>query len=244
LSRVSAAFPATRASTIFGLRSEDSAERERARDAIARVYRKPLYKRLRLRWHMSPAEAEDLTQDFFAHAFARGVFEAYDPTRSRFRTFVRTCLDRLVSKHEEAKRRLKRGGGTAPVPLDVAGIEAELASAAPADDPDAMFDREWARSLFELGVESMREKLLATGRATHVLLFERYDLVEDDDGRPTYAALAADLGLSVSDVTNYLHVARKEMRRAVLAQLEAVTATDEELREEARALLGVDPFQT
>jgi hypothetical protein len=67
-------------------------------------------------------------------------------------------------------------------------------------------------------------------------------LVENDDGPKTsYKALAAEFGLSTTDVTNYLALGRREFRQIVLEKLRELTATDDEFRREARALLGVDP---
>jgi hypothetical protein len=69
--------------------------------------------------------------------------------------------------------------------------------------------------------------------------FERYDL-SDPASRPTYEALAGELGLPATTVTNHLAYARRELRRLVLVKLEEITATEEEFRDEAKALLGVD----
>jgi hypothetical protein len=44
----------------------------------------------------------------------------------------------------------------------------------------------------------------------------------------------------VSQVTNYLHWARTRFRGHLVATLRALTASEAEFREEARALLGVD----
>jgi hypothetical protein len=44
----------------------------------------------------------------------------------------------------------------------------------------------------------------------------------------------------VSQVTNHLHWARRELRREVLETLRETTASEEEYRAEARALLGVE----
>jgi hypothetical protein len=74
------------------------------------------------------------------------------------------------------------------------------------------------------------------------VLFSRYDVDPDSDGpRPTYAALARDLGRPVTDVTNELAWARRAIREIVLDLLRAICATDEEFRAEARDLLGIDP---
>jgi len=42
-------------------------------------------------------------------------------------------------------------------------------------------------------------------------------------------------------VTNYLAWARREFRACVLQQLREMSATDEEFRREAKAILGIDP---
>jgi hypothetical protein len=41
-------------------------------------------------------------------------------------------------------------------------------------------------------------------------------------------------------VTNYLAFARREFRRAVLAQLREMTGSEEEFQREAQTLLGVE----
>ena len=54
-----------------------------------------------------------------------------------------------------------------------------------------------------------------------------------------YAVL--EFGIAVTDVTNYLASVRRGFRRIVLSKLRDMTASDEEYRREANALLGVDP---
>ena len=50
-------------------------------------------------------------------------------------------------------------------------------------------------------------------------VFERYDLVDPSDDRPTYAAIARDLGLTPATVTNHLAAMRRQFRRHVLDRL-------------------------
>ena len=83
--------------------------------------------------------------------------------------------------------------------------------------------------------------MLAAGKETHLRVFERYVLDADDEApKLSYKDLAAEFDVSTTDVTNYLALARREFRRIVLEKLRELTATDEEYRREARALLGVD----
>jgi hypothetical protein len=71
--------------------------------------------------------------------------------------------------------------------------------------------------------------------------FERYDLEAPDAGTHlTYAELAAELGVTVTDVTNYLAAARRQFRAFVLERLRELTGSDDEFRAEAKRWLGVD----
>lgn len=239
-----AAFPATRHSVVRATRSRDPAERARAFDALVGAYWKPVYTYLRLRWRLEPADAEDLVQGFFTRAVLDGLLDGYDPARGRFRTFLRVCVDRHAANERQAARRLKRGGGAQHLSLDFAAAEGALparALAAAADDPEALFHREAVRALFEQALAAFRAQAVAVGKAVHLRLFERCDLdAPDGDRAPSYAALAAEHGLPVTQVTNHLAWARREFRRQVLATLRAASASDEEFRADARELLGVD----
>ncbi len=232
-------FPTTRWSAVAGARSPDAAERARSWDALVGAYWRPVYKHLRLRWQRSREDAEDLTQAFFERAMSKDFFSDYDPTRARFRTFLRTCLDRVTLNEDKAARRVKRGGGERPLSLDFEGAEDELARTMSERAPgaDEVFDREWRRGIFSMAVDALRAECKASGKEPAFAAFERYDLADDAE-RPTYAELARALGVPATTVTNQLAWARRELRRLALARLEPLTETDDELGHEARALLG------
>jgi RNA polymerase sigma factor (sigma-70 family) len=235
-------FPQTRHSMVADLRSDSAPVRRSAYDALVAAYWKPIFKYVRLKWHAAPDEAADLTQGFFLRAYEKAFFASFDPGKARFRTYLRTCLDGFVANERKAARRLKRGGDRTIVSLDFEIAEHELqaypAHANGAVDFDAYFHREWLRSLFSTAAERLRASCAAHGRDRRCTLFERYDLVADEDHRPTYAQLAADLGLSAATVTNELAAARREFRRIVLGVLRQQCASDEEYAAEARALTG------
>jgi RNA polymerase sigma factor (sigma-70 family) len=247
-----ASFPATRHSVIAGIASTDQQIRRVAFDALVSAYWRPVYKYVRIKWGADRDDAADLTQEFFARAFEKGSLQRFDPARARFRTFLRVCLDGFVANEHKAAGRLKRGGAVSFVPLDFVAAESELAgdtlpslangASVPGADDDAFFRQEWVRTLFADAVTALRDSCASGGKETHFLVFQRYDL--DDEataGRPTYAQLGADLGIPVTQVTNYLAYARRELRRLLLERLRALCATDEEFRLEARDLLGIDP---
>lgn len=237
------AFPPTRESLVRAAASPEPAVRRQAFGALAEGYWSPVYKYLRRKWRADAAEAEDLTQGFFARAFEKRYFDRFDPARARFRTFLRTCLDGYVANERQSALRLKRGGGALVVSLDVEGAERELARdpRAEGDDFEAWFHHEWVRALFTRAVSALERRTREDGRRLAFAVFRRYDLEGDDGARPTYEALGRELGLPVTQVTNHLAAMRRELRREVLEALRALTASDEEFRAEARDLLGVTP---
>lgn len=236
-----AGFPTTRGSALVAARSSDAAERRRGWDAIVAAYWRPCYAYLRLRWGRPEEDARDLAQGFFAHALERGFLESYDPVRARFRTWLRVCLDGYVSNQLQAERRQKRGGGVAPLSLDFAAAEQDLAERLPgdADDPETLFEREWVRGFLEAALESLRAECEAREKTAAWEVFRRYDVEEHPRGEaPSYADLAAALELPLTQVTNHLHWARREYRRLVLERLRELTLDEREFRAEARRLLG------
>lgn len=235
------AFPLTRHSVVAALRANDAAERDRAFAALVEAYWRPVYKYLRIRWRLLPQDAEDATQTFFSRAQEREYFARFDASRARFRTFLRTCVDAFAANERQAARRLKRGGGAEHVSLDYATAEAELASASPPDDFERFFAREWVRAIFGGAVEALRVQCARDGHQVRYEIFARYDLAEGADVRKvSYASLAGELGLTTSQVTNYLASTRRDFRALVLDRVRALTASDAEFRDEVRELFGFD----
>ncbi|MBI1848889.1 MAG: sigma-70 family RNA polymerase sigma factor [Planctomycetes bacterium] len=230
-------FPVTHHSIIVDVRSGDSGVRRAAFDALVATYWKPVYKCLRVKWRVSNDDAKDLTQAFFARALEKGFFDRYDATKARFRTFLRICLDGFVANEQKAAGRLRRGGGVETLPLDFDEAEGELARAEARDgvDVDEYFRQEWMRSLFAIAVETLRGRCGPVAFA----IFERYDLDDRNQGI-TYASLATDLDVPVTQVTNHLAAARRQFRGILLEKLREVCGSDEEFRDEAHQLLGVD----
>jgi len=225
-------FPTTRRSVVQALRSDDQQERTRAFGTLVAIYWKPLYKFARITWRRSPEDAEDLTQAFFARVFERESLAGFDARKAAFRTYLRTLFERHAANESRSASRMKRGGGSTRLDIDEA--EAELQIAGDSASPEDLFYRDWVRSVFAVAVERLRETISNEQFA----VFEAYDL--SDDRTISYRELATRLGIRETTVTNHLSAARRKFREAVLETLREATATEEEFRTEARALLGVE----
>lgn len=236
-------FPHTRGSVLEAVKGTDAAARERALASLIAAYWKPLYKYIRLKWNASNEEAKDFTQAFFASAMEREFFARYAQQKASFRTYLRMCVDGFVANERRAAGRLKRGGEQRVLSLDFASADTEYGQFEPAgkDDAEGYFDRECLRSLFDRAARGLHDECESSGKQIHFQLFERYDLrPAGGGGRPTYDELAAECRLPVTQVTNHLAWARRTFRRNVLAILREITGSEDEYREEAKRLLGMD----
>lgn len=236
-------FPPTRHSLVARLGHASAAERRAAFDELTSAYRPAVLGYLRRRWHLDAADAEDAVQSLLLRLWERDALEAFDPERSRFRTFLRVCIDRHAANLLREARALRRGGGSPHLPLHHDAIADALdARSAQAADDDAQqaetcFRDEVARTVLARAIARLQQELRQHDRTVVFEVLRRYDLEPAPDRR--YSQVADTLGLSVSQVTNHLHSARRRLRALALEEVRALCASDSEYRDEARALLGV-----
>ena len=226
-----ARFPDTSATALAQASCRDGSVRRVGHETIVAAYWKPVYKYIRLKWRESNEGAKDLTQSFFARAIEKDLFTTYDPEQAAFRTFLRLCIDRFVLNEREHAGRLKRSADAyEPLTDNIPSTDC---------DPVEYFHQEWVRQVFALAVKSLREEYSQRGRTAAFRAFELYDLA--GEGRASYTAIARELNVPMSQVTNYLAGARRDLRRTVLHCLRSLTATEREFQSEARAVLGIEP---
>jgi RNA polymerase sigma-70 factor (ECF subfamily) len=127
---------------------------------LVRIYWRPVYIHLRRKGH-SIEDAKDLTQDFFSSFLEKDSAQQADPTRGKFRNFLRVSVDRFAADAKDRARAQKRGGGKV-FSLDVEGAEAVLSGEG---DPERDFDRQWARAIVEDSMRALEREFEAKGQA-------------------------------------------------------------------------------
>jgi len=227
-------FRTTAWSVVASAQDRTSPDSQASLQYLCKRYWKPVYRYVRRRG-FDHETARDLTQDYFARFLEKGLVEAVDRNRGRFRTFLLTTLSRFLSReYHKARRRPRTVPLTLPV-TDEDEREPERAELAADGTPEEEFNRSWARSLILESLRRMRETCTDGNRAEYCRVFLAYIESATDTEPKSYRELAELLGLSETDVTNYLHrgrnifhkLLREEVRQSVISEDEI----DKELSE-------------
>ena len=232
-------FPPTRVSLILGLRGEAEPGRRAAIERLCSRYWNPVCHYVRRAWSKSESDAQDLTQAFFLHLVEKNALAGYDPARGGFRKYMKSILRHVAADLHDAERAQKRGGRVRRISLegdDGGGRLAECIEDARASGPERAFDAAWRREILGRAIERARAWFAARGREIKFRVFEA--TLETGSEPPTYAAIAARLGLKESDVRNHLFEVRERIRCEARAELAASVGGDRHLDDEYRELIG------
>src|SRR5512137_58778 len=142
-------FVTTHWSVVLSAQDPASPRSAEALEMLCRAYWYPLYAYARRAGH-SPADAEDLTQGFFARLVEKDYLKTAAREKGRFRTFLLVALKRFLANEWDRQHAQKRGGFTPIVSIDQELAESRFA-AEPAHhvQPDVLFDRQWAMTLLD-----------------------------------------------------------------------------------------------
>src|SRR5262245_35830507 len=114
-----ARFATTRWSMVVDAAKNSSANSRRALAELCTIYWYPLYAFVRRRGSTAE-DAQDLTQEFFTELIGKETLRVADPQRGRFRTFLLAAVTNFLAKQRRKAGARKRGGGRAPLSLDLA----------------------------------------------------------------------------------------------------------------------------
>lgn len=208
-----------------------------AREALTTLcetYWYPLYAFLRGRGH-SPADAEDLTQAFFAMLLEKQIIRLADPARGRFRSFLLKTLQNFAANVHARNTAGKRGGGVAALPLDFDQAEGRL-RLEPANDetPERTFDRRWALTLLDRAMSRLNDDAVQKNK------YEQFEALKPfltgDEPQLSYAQTASILGISEGAVKVAVHRLRRKFRDIVRDEIAQTVSSSAEIEDELRHL--------
>jgi len=206
---------------------------------LVETYWKPVY--LFVRSKGQPHDfAKDLTQEFFALFLEKNFLKSVDREKGKFRTFLLTALTRFLLNNHARNTALKRGGGLKPIQsLDALKDEDVGTGFEPAkgETPEEAFNRAWAQALIKRVFERLEELCRADDKIVYYeVLRQQFFDVGEGGRRPGYKEIAERLKLSESDVTNFLHRAKKIYKDLLREEIRSYVNSDEEVDEELRDL--------
>lgn len=230
------AFPATRWSLVLQARLPDQPKAHRALEELCRQYWFPIYAFLR-REGYARHDAQDLTQSFFADVLREDTLQKSAPERGRLRTFLLASLKRHLIDHARQQNAQKRGGRETVISLDDLQAEERLAEEpAHQESPDRLFERAWARDVFDRSRAKLRENYTSRGKTN---LFESLEeCLGWNDKETSYRSLAARLSLGEPAVRLQVFRLRQKYRELLEAEVADTVASPEELNQELAWLAG------
>jgi RNA polymerase sigma factor (sigma-70 family) len=229
-------FDTTSWSLILRAAQGDDAEARLALALLCEHYWYPVYAYVR-RQGTSAADAEDLTQGYFARFLEKGVVRDVKRDRGRFRAFLLASVRHYLSNERDRDRAQKRGGGRRLVSLDAEVAEQRFASMpVDLDTPETQFERNWALALLERARERLAVEASRRGGAERFARLRPY--LEGGEPETGYGAIAREWGVGESAVRVALHRLRRRYREVLREEVGRTVERPQDVDDELRHMLG------
>jgi RNA polymerase sigma-70 factor (ECF subfamily) len=212
-------FATTQWSVVSQAGCHQSPMAEAALETLCERYWHPLYAYIRRRGYRPP-DAQDLTQQFFAHFLRQDAFGKAAPARGRFRCYLLKSLQNFLADEWKRMRRVKRGGGLSDLSWDDERSEICCSSLGtePAT-PEQAYDEHWATTLLGHALGRLQREYADAGRSQ---LFDQIkDHVWGPTGATSYRQIAGQFGMTEGALrvaTHRLRLRFRELLRAEIAQ--------------------------
>lgn len=234
---VRSSFPTTNWGAVLHAGHTNSAQAAVALEKLCRAYWYPLYAYVRRQGH-DAADAEDLTQTFFAHLFTEDALKGLDREKGRFRSFLVTALKNFLSGEHRRQAALKRAGAHRLISWDKATAEGLYR-----DEPDTtaspllFFERRWALTLIDAALARLAQEAAESGRQQ---LFDRLQPCLTQETEPGFAErIAVEFNMTEGSVTVALHRLRRRFGELLRREVAYTVAGPEDIEEEIRHLFAV-----
>jgi RNA polymerase sigma factor (sigma-70 family) len=231
-----AAFTTTHWSVVLEAQGESPAAKE-ALEKLCRTYWRPIFAFLR-RQGLSPEEAEDITQGFFAELLERRSLDAVRKEKGRLRSFLLGGLKYFLANEERRAMAIKRGKGQRLIPLEElrAGERIEMEPADPVT-AEMIYERRWALTVLERVLSRLKEEY---STAANTALFDSLkELLPDEPGAPSQAEIAAHLEMTENAVRQAFYRFRQRYQSLLREEIAHTVATPGDIEDELRHLIAV-----
>jgi len=229
-------FAVTSWKTVLQARRDDP-EGKAALERLLSRYYQPIQRIIQLQQRCDPDRAADLTQEFVKECLRRDFLREVGPDKGRFRTFIRRCLEYFLRDQHVKAAAAKRGGGEAPLSLQVTDEEGHplLDPAAETTDIGQLLDREWAREVVAAALAALEQECATARRAD--LFRELKGQLTGQDDPASAAGIGARLGLSEGAVNVARHRLRQRLGELLVEEVKGTVGEEGDWREELQYLM-------
>ncbi len=230
-------FATTRWSVVLAAGDHRSPDSQDALERLCRAYWLPLYAYVRAK-SFNPADAEDLTQEFFARFLATDALGQVQKERGRFRAYLLACLNHFLANAWDKSQAQKRGAGKQIISFDALSAEERLRiEPAAADSPEQAFDQRWAITLLDSALDRLRIEMVRAGKTN---IFEALRAHLSTTGQPkAYAELAGNFGVTEAAVRKMVQRFRNRYGELLREEVAHTVDSPREVEAELRTLLHV-----
>jgi RNA polymerase sigma factor (sigma-70 family) len=231
-----AAFTTTHWSVVLEAQGESPAAQE-ALEKLCRTYWRPIYSFVR-RQGVGQAEAEDITQGFFAQLLERRSLDAVRKEKGRLRSYLLGALKYFLADEQRRAMAIKRGKGQRPIPLEELRAD-ERIETEPSDriTAEMIYERRWALTVLERVLSRLKDEYRAAGNAA---LFDCLkQLLPDEPGAPSQAEIAARLRMTENAVRQAFYRFRQCYQSLLREEIAHTVATVGDIEDELRHLIAV-----
>jgi len=187
-------FLTTHWSVVLAAGAHNSPQADEALEVLCRTYWFALYAFVR-RQGSSEADAQDLTQEFFARFLDKKYIDRADPERGRFRTFLLACLKNFLANEWDRAQTVKRGGASKTISWDAHVAENQFSTEPISGvSPEDAFEKRWAGMLLEQVLHRLQAEFAAAGKTEAFNSLKEF--LWGAESSVSYADLSAQLGLN------------------------------------------------
>jgi RNA polymerase sigma-70 factor (ECF subfamily) len=230
------AFTETRWSKVMLAGQGDSELSREALEILCTRYWFPIYSFIRRRGSGSH-DAEDLTQQFFAHMLEKNALANADRNKGRFRNFLVGALVHFLSNKVRKEKAQKRGGGQSPITVDLStGEERYLQEPDPSLTPEECYDRMWATTLLETAYQRLESDFAKAGHRS------RFDYLKaflgKNQTKKDYVDAATKLNMTTKSVQSAVFRLRQRYRQLVRMEVAETVVMSDEIENELGQLFN------
>jgi len=208
-----------------------------ALEQLCRTYWSPLYAFVRRQGH-TPADAQDLTQDFFARLLAKNYLAGVHPQKGKFRSFLLASLKHFLANEWDRVKAEKRGGG-----CEILSLDRDIAATRLLGEPvieatlECEFERRWALTVMEQALAKLKAESVVEGKGEQFGILKGFLSREANPG--AYAVVAERLGMKTGAVAVAVHRLRQRYGELLRVEVAQTVTSPTEVEEEMHQLFEI-----